>query len=63
MTAAAELGEVPAQTVMRVSAIGRGRIMAMDSAYDVHEANRGRENRSQSKISTINFKVFMSSHS
>lgn len=35
--------DVPAQTEMHVSAIGRGRIMAMDSAYDVHEANRGRD--------------------
>jgi len=35
--------EVSAQTEMHVSAIGRGRVMAMDSAYDVHEANRGRD--------------------
>lgn len=31
------------QTVMQSSPTGRGFVMAMDSAYDVHEANRGRD--------------------
>ena len=34
---------LPNQTEMRSSPNGRGRIMAMDSAYDVHQANRGRD--------------------
>lgn len=33
--------DTPRQT--RVAGSGRGRIMAMDSAYDVHEDNRGRD--------------------
>lgn len=31
------------QTEMALSATGRGRVMAMDSAYDVHPENRGRD--------------------
>ena len=31
------------QTEMAVSATGRGRVMAMDSAYDVHPENEGRD--------------------
>ena len=31
------------QTEMAVSSVGRGRVMAMDSAYDVHPDNRGRD--------------------
>lgn len=31
------------QTEMAVSATGRGRVMAMDSAYDVHPENQGRD--------------------
>ncbi|MGI9598550.1 MAG: hypothetical protein ACR2QK_20455 [Acidimicrobiales bacterium] len=31
------------QTEMAISPTGRGRIMAMDSAYDVHRDNRGRD--------------------
>ncbi len=31
------------QTEMAVSAVGRGRVMAMDSAYDVHPDNAGRD--------------------
>jgi hypothetical protein len=31
------------QTAMADSAVGRGRVMAMDSAYDVHQDNRGRD--------------------
>lgn len=35
--------DVPKQTEVATSATGRGRIMAMDSAYDVHNDNRGRD--------------------
>ena len=33
--------DTPKQTEMATSPTGRGRIMAMDSAYDVHQDNRG----------------------
>jgi hypothetical protein len=35
--------EIPGQTEMYVSPTGRGRVMAMDSAYDVNPLNRGRD--------------------
>ena len=34
---------IPSQTEMAASPAGRGRVMAMDSAYDAHPANRGRD--------------------
>lgn len=35
--------EIELQTEMAVSPTGRGRVMAMDSAYHVHDLNRGRD--------------------
>ena len=37
------MADVAKQTEMYSSPTGRGRIMAMDSAYDLNEANRGRD--------------------